>query len=674
MNRAASCAGLFAVGLLVVGCGTSGASSPGGSDAAVVNVSDAGNTNDADAAPPVADDSGAPPATAPGCNPLIGDDCLTPFPSSFFERPDPTATTGFRVAIAPGLLPVQTNGIPISQGRLNQKDGFSPATPFIVYFANGVDGTGLGNWVDPSASLTPSGPVQVIDAATGQRVVAFAELDEDDIGNGRRGLLVRPLQRLTPGHRYVIALVGLNDATGAPLAPAPFRALRDGTPLSSTLAPLAASYQQIFTVLTNAGVNRSALTLAWDVVIASDATATSHLTGMRDTALAMVDAGALSYAIVDGGPPTTDPSLLAQVSATVDVPLFLADGGPASEMIFDDAGAPAVNGTTTANVTVNVPTCAQTATTPLPVLVFGHGLFGNAKGTMSNTTLTSLANQWCLVLIGTDWIGLSSNDFANLPNALGSDLNNVDIITDRLQQAHVNAQVMTRTFMTTMKNDPVFQVNGHPITDASQLYYFGVSLGGIQGTTFMALQPDILRGTLNVAGSVWSLLIPRSTDFSDFFLLLYAGLPDAVDRQVALAVSQSEWDYSDSATFAPHLLSNPLEGTPAKHILLQESIGDAQVANVATRLLARTMGIPALDVEVPVSGLTTGHAPLDSAYTQYDSHPSPTAPLTDTALSQDNGAHDAVWQSTLAQQQIHAFLAPAGQVVSVCDGGTCTIP
>ncbi len=677
MNRAAVSAGLFAIGLFTTGlfntgCGTSSAS-PGANDAAAPIVSDAGVTNDA--APPIVSDAGdAPPATAPGCNPIIGDDCLTPFPSSFFEQSDPTSATGFRVAIGPGLMPVQTNGIPITTARLNQKDGFSPATPFVVYFANGVSGTGLGNWVDPSASLTPTGPVQVIDEATGERVVAFAEVDEDDIGNGRAGLLVRPLQRLTPGHRYVIALVGLNDASGAPLVPAPFRALRDGTTLSSTLAPLAASYDKIFTVLTNAGVNRSGLTLAWDVVIASDATATSHLTAMRDTALAMVDAGALSYAIVDGGPATTDPNLLAQVSATVDVPLFLADGGPASEMNFDDAGAPAVNGTTTANVTVNVPVCALTATAPLPVLVFGHGLFGTAKGTMSNTTLTSLANQWCFVLIGTDWLGLSSNDYANLPNALGADLNSVYIITDRLQQAHVNAQVMTRTFMNTMKNDPVFQVNGHPITDASTLYYFGVSLGGIQGTTFMALQPDIVRGTLNVAGSVWSLLIPRSTDFNDFFLLLYVNLHDAVDRQVALAASQSEWDYSDSATFAPHLLTHPLPGTPVKQILLQESISDAQVTNVSTRLLARTMGIPALDLGVPVPGLVTGQAPLASAYTQYDSKPSITAPLTDTALPNDNGAHDAVWQSALAQQQIHAFLAPGGQVTSVCDGGVCVIP
>ena len=54
-------------------------------------------------------------------------------------------------------------------------------------------------------------------------------------------------------------------------------------------------------------------------------------------------------------------------------------------MGFDDNGEPALNGTTTASVTINVPKCAQTATAPLPVVVFGHGLFSNAQTDMSNS-------------------------------------------------------------------------------------------------------------------------------------------------------------------------------------------------------------------------------------------------------------------------------------------------
>src|SRR4051794_22585567 len=99
----------------------------------------------------------APPEPAPGCNPIVGDDCLTPFPSSFFEQSDPTTPTGVRVAISPAILPMQSNGVPLYPDRLNQKDGFSGASPFWVYFAKGIDPTPLGSWEDPTASLDPSG-------------------------------------------------------------------------------------------------------------------------------------------------------------------------------------------------------------------------------------------------------------------------------------------------------------------------------------------------------------------------------------------------------------------------------------------------------------------------------------------------------------------------------------
>jgi len=111
-----------------------------------------------------------PPEAAEGCNPIIGDDCLSPFPSSFYERADATSATGYRVNLQPGALPKQASGMPLSPDRLNQKDGFSPATPFIVYFQNGVDRTLLAGWQDPSGSLSPTSTVQIIDYETAEAV------------------------------------------------------------------------------------------------------------------------------------------------------------------------------------------------------------------------------------------------------------------------------------------------------------------------------------------------------------------------------------------------------------------------------------------------------------------------------------------------------------------------
>jgi len=120
-------------------------------------------------------------------------------------------------------------------------------------------------------------------------------------------------------------------------------------------------------------------------------------------------------------------------------------------------------------------------------------------------------------------------------------------------------------------------------------------------------------------------------------------------------------------------VSDPLPGVPAKKILVQESVGDAQVTNVATRVLARTIGLDGFDLEHPIYGVPVKAAPLDSAYTQWDSHPAIMPPATNTALPKDNGAHDSVWRSDLAQTQIRAFMTKDGRATSVCAGGVCDI-
>lgn len=448
--------------------------------------------------------------------------------------------------------------------------------------------------------------------------------------------------------------------------------MRDGNRLSRALTALKPRYDEIFAVLEKAGVARNTLTLAWDVTTASESTVTGHLVGMRDLAFSMLDQGKLGYTITSSKD-STDPNLLRQVLATIQVPWFLKDTSGKSMMTFDASGKPSANTVVDVPITINIPRCAATATKPLPVVVFGHGLFGTAKDTLSGAPAMAAADNLCKVFIGTDWIGLAAEDAKILPDLLAENLNNFYVLSDRLQQAHVNAQVMTRMFLRKIKDDPAMQVGGRATTDGSEVYYFGVSDGGIQGTTFMALTPDVVRGVLNVPGGGWSLMLYRSADLGRFNGLLALVLPDALDRQVAVAVTQAEWDHTDSINFAPHLLHDPLPSVPVKRILVQESIGDAQVPNVSTRMLARTMELPSFDLVEPVSGLVVSKAPLDSAYTQWNSHATPLPPEDNTALAKDNGAHDSIWKSPKALQQIASFCQPNGQVVSVCDG-PCEIP
>lgn len=620
------------------------------------------------------------PEPAAGCNPLIGDDCLSPYPSSFYETADATTTTGVRVAIPDGVLPKERNGTQLSPARLNRHDGVSPATPFVVYFAAGVDATQLPTLATLDQSILPTSTVQVIDTTTNTRVPVFAELDANAFEGDRQSLIIRPQIRLMPNRKYAIALVGLNDAAGMPLAPAGFVALRDKQPLNTALTALKAEYEDLFAALATAGLDRTSLNLAWTVTTASDADATGHLVAMRDTALTMVPQLTWTFTTTTDTP--ADPQRLRELIGTFQTPSFLVDDTNAAVMNEDDQGNPKLRGLGVANFAVEIPQCAKTATKPLPVLVYGHGLFGTAAGELSDGYNKQIGEQLCMIEIATDWIGLAEYDFPTLANMVVPNLNNIHITGDRLQQAHVNAQVLTRLFLTRMKDDPALQLNGHAITDGSEVYYSGISNGGIQGGTFMALSEDVVRGVLNVPGCEWSLLMFRSNDFAAFQTIISSVMPDTVDQEILMAVIQPEFDFSDPASFAAHLLDNPLPGSPKKRILVQESIGDSEVTNVSTRILARTMGLPGLDLETPVYGITAMPGPLDSAYTQWDITPTPLPPVGNIPPDKDNNAHYIAHRLTLAEQQLQTFLTATGQVTQVCpgpcvcnyDGGTCMIP
>jgi hypothetical protein len=616
-----------------------------------------------------------PPAEPkPGCNPIIGDDCLTPFPSSFYEAALATTETGVVVSIPEGVLPVPSVGSALSPAPLNQHDGVSPNTPFIVYFAAGVDPTQLPTLDTLAATLQPSSVIQVLDFATGARVPVFAELDVNAGSGQRQALLIRPQVPLQPATRYVIALVGLHDPAGHPIEAAPFIALRDRQPLSQALAALADRYEDIFAALGSAGVARGSLTLAWDVITASADDATGHVVGMRDTALAMVDS--LTWTVTATTDTGSDPDRLREVVGTFQVPSFLTDDSLTGTLNTDADGNPVLRGIGSANFVVDIPQCAGSATGPLPVQVFGHGLFGDAQTELETPYQKQVGNFLCMVQIGTDWIGLAAEDETTVENTVLPDLNQAHLITDRLQQAHVNAQVLTRLFLTRLKDDPSLAINGSAVTDGSQVYYYGISNGGIQGTTFMALSEDVSKGVLNVPGCEWSTMIFRSSDFEPLFVILQQIVPDPLDEQVVLAILQVEFDTTDGASFAGHILQDPLPGAaPNKQILVQEAINDAQVPNIATRVLVRTLGLPGLDLEQPVFGVTQQTAPLPSAYTQWDVMPTPVPPTGDTPSPMDNGAHEEIRQLTLLEQQIQAFLTPAGMVTQTCTGPcVCSLP
>src|SRR5262249_41627437 len=170
--------------------------------------------------------------------------------------------------------------------------------------------------------------------------------------------------------------------------------------------------------------------------------------------------------------------------------------------------------------------------------------------------------------------------------------------------------------------------------DPSRIYYFGLSYSGFHGTMFLAVEPDVHVGTLNVTGGPFIDLLrlrsparsevgqmladrtppllnsPGVTEISgivmaapyfDDNLPLRSGVPyharleDGPSRDIrspvtndvtgAMAIQElidrMRWvqQAASPPAYAPHLHRSPLLGVPAKSVLYQLPKGDQTIAN-----------------------------------------------------------------------------------------------
>ncbi len=314
--------------------------------------------------------------------------------------------------------------------------------------------------------------------------------------------------------------------------------------------------------------------------------------------------------------------------------------------------------------------------TPLPLTILGHGIFGSGRGFLTGegdgSAIQKLANQLGMVVIATDWIGLSNNDRLPIADEVTGNLDRVVIITDQLQQSLINTLTMTKLARGALKDDPQVKIGEGPLLDLSRTFYWGASLGGIQGAGFVALSNDITRAGFGVPGAAWATMIPRSTVFPPLRLFLSPHYPDPLDFTFGVALLQARFDHADPANLSKLMFERPLPDAPkGRLVLLQESIGDSQVPNITTELLARAMGVKLLTPgDHEVVGLESTASPTTSSVlAQYrlPAYDKPLPPEGNVPPEKDNGVHHDMNFEPSAQAQIGKLFFE-GTIEQVCDG------
>ncbi|HEY8429538.1 MAG TPA: hypothetical protein VIL20_14230 [Sandaracinaceae bacterium] len=585
-----------------------------------------------------------------------------PFPDDLYRDDDG------RIAL--GALPSEESAFPESfpdaqREALGELEGFSTVAPAFFYFPPAsIDPASLPQ--SPAASTREDASVFLLDVDPASPV-AFRRVPVRVHWHAELGqLALRPYDGhpLVPGRRYAaVVTTSVLDDAGAPIGPHPrFAAIRDATsrpadpldaeaydhygPVVASLASKGIARERIaglavFTVQRVARVLRDARAIVWqgdaprariDRVVAA---------GSELDALLGVPAVDAPGVDVDGGVAHTHVGWLVQ--GRFASPSF-ASPSEGTHGTFERGS----NGELVVRRQDEVPfTLVLPAGDParLPVAIFQHGLGGERSDALAVADALAEAG-WAVLAIDIPFHGLRAKGSnvdrrhrftgADAPDGFG-DRVGADVqleflgVLEEMGEHPAFSAVYVRDVMRQSVVDLMGAVRLVREGDWSDLRaspgleslgfspdpigFVGVSLGGIIGAIFVAVEPEIGGAVLAVTGGDLGRLVEHSAAFAnDFLALLWPRLgldvgalePESYPASFhpELALYQTLLDGGDSMSFAPIAAERTVD------LLFQMAENDEVVPNRATEALARAMGAQIVDAEPRHTDLARASAPV----------------------------------------------------------------
>jgi hypothetical protein len=609
------------------------------------------------------DDAIGIPAEA---NPLGTTTNILPYPSSLYEV---GAGAEVHLDIPIGAFPTHTvSAQDLDTAPFAKRRGWPASTTILWAVTGGADPAGFVSHRAIADSITDTSATVVVDMTTGERIAHFAEVDVNELDNfDHQAVYIRPAARLAGAHRYAVGIrksLHARDGSALPISDGFTAVLADRDTGHARLDAARPRLREAIAALETAGVPRDDLVVAWDFTVEPDEAALADPVAARDAALAaMGPLGTnLTYvATSDLGTINNDPRLARRLEIDYQSPAVTGEAHAGFHR--DGSGTVIAMGTMTAQAFVMIPACAR-FDNKAGILIYGHGIFGSTAELRNGEYARDLAADGCLIVAGTNWTGMSNDD---IPNALLA-LNDLDKgwgFGERIFQGMVNTIALEQLLRGKLATELFIDGQGRSIVDPSRVYFLGVSMGHVLGSTFVAYDPFITRGVLNVGGANWALMFERSNSWAAYGLPIkstYATLLDAVIMEQVLQMALA---IVDGTTVAGLLVP----GTPEKHVLLQTSLDDASVPNVASYYHARSLGADVLSSSVLIPfGL---RAPVESstasAVVIVDEKPPRKPPETNEVFNFDSIAHENPRRRTLLQQQMRDFWS-TGTISNPCSG------
>jgi hypothetical protein len=573
-----------------------------------------------------------------------------PFPSDFWRT-----DSGLDLSLYPRPSSLIGDYVDVMQPRL---DGFGRNAAIFARFDAPIDVASLP--ATPDAARQDDASVYLVDVdptspARGTRwpvQLRFEPRPGEAIGANWLSVVPYPGFPLAEGRTYAMVVTdrvrsAAGDAVGAS---ADWLTVRDGDGGDADLVHLRTVDQPLFDWLDEAGGDERE-----DVVTAAVFT-TQHSTGimgllrqrvqqlpapvMRDVHRLATNPGYSSYDGAYDGPNFQ----------SGDVP-YTSSGG---EILLDESdGLPIVQRTEDLRVSFTIPEGTMPAD-GWPVAIYAHGTGGSYHSYLNDGTGGRLAAQG-IAVISIDQVlhgpRNPGNDpevsFFNFQNPLAGRDNAIQGAADDFQVVRL---VQGFTFTDADLGEIRF--------DASKMYFFGHSQGGLTGPPFIAFEPAIQGAVLSGAGGVLYLGMLYKTEPVDITQLVHAAIRDEPLDQFnpELALLQTWIERADPVNYGPLLAREPLEGFVPRPIFQSEGLIDTFAPPQTIEALGTAIGGDLVSpVLQDVEGITLrGRGTLSAPVT--DNLDGDTVVLAQYDAAAGSDGHFVVFDVPAAQTQSAEFL------------------
>lgn len=517
---------------------------------------------------------------------------------------------------------------------------------------------------DPAGSLTETASVYLVDVdpdspARGQRSPLAVKFRAEPTRTlGENHLIARPYPGfgLAEGTTYAVVIT---DRVGGVKRSPTFDALL-GTGGDAKTVEARAVYQPLLDWLDEAGGDER-----------DDVVSAAVFTTQRATQIVP----ALRKGVLAAPAPVATGITPGAVTATMSVftGSYMAPNFQSGDVPYRDAptGQIMISGDTAVAVRqeamrfgLSVPAGAVPAN-GFPIAIYAHGTGGDHLSFVDDGTAAALAAQG-IAMISTDQVlhgprnpgGDEQIDFFNFANPYAMRDNALQGTADAFAQLRL-AQGMQ------------FADGGRTIKfDATKVYFFGHSQGGLTGPGFVAFEPSLSGAVFSGTGGLLYLGLLYKTKPLDVSMLLATFLrDDPVDEDnPSLAMLQMWVERADGANYAPMMVRHPIAGSTAKNIFQTEGFTDTYTPNPSIEAFATAVGgdIVQLPDTADIAGITLRGGTVKPAPISGNLNGA-TAALGQYKQRSGSDGHFVVFDIAAAKRQAASFLG------TLASTGTATV-